>query len=295
MKWIRIDVGIAADPKLDVLSEALGVRQAEAIGLVVSVLCQFPDHARDGNIKSLPESTIEKWAGWRGKRGAFATAFRDTFCTDGVVSGWHKHNGSAVEKSDKDTRRQAEYRARKAEQSRDNPPPVTRDNTRDKTRDILRDVTGRDVKEEERGRETAAPPPSSAGLSAEFVDPSHREAYLGARRSARNPETFDAMLGSLADGMGAPRGKPLSWHQIGTAILQIAGQPAPPPLSANVIGGYAAKVPAEPVKPTLTLMPADEPGTVRDEKGKIVWTPGDPPMYQPTLEQITANGWSVAA
>jgi hypothetical protein len=293
MKWIRVDVGIAADPKLDVLSEALGVRLAEAIGLVVSVLCQFPDHARDGNIKSLPESTIEKWAGWRGKRGAFATAFRDTFCTDGVVSGWQKHNGSAVEKSDKDTRRQAEYRARKAEQPRETPPHVTRDNTRDNARDILRDGTERNVKEEERGRETAAPPPPS-GLSAEFADPGHRDAYLGARRSARNPDTFDAMLGSLASGMGAPRGQPLTWHQLGTAILQILGQPTPPPLSANVLGGYAAKVPAAPITPTISLFRDDLPGTIRDATGRVVWHPGQP-APRPSDDEISGNGWSVAA
>lgn len=116
MNWIRIDKGMPADPKLDAMAERLKVRTAEAMGLVVSVLCQFPDHCRSGDIGALPDKTLEKWAGWHGKAGAFAAVFRSVFCTEaGVVSGWDKHNGSPQRQAEYDRKRKEEERKRSKE------------------------------------------------------------------------------------------------------------------------------------------------------------------------------------
>lgn len=147
MNWIRIAVGIADDPKMQKVAEALRVRLPEAVGLVVATLCQLPNHARDGDVTEIPDATLEKWSGWHGKSGVFSIVFRSHLCTDGTVSAWEKHNGAAVRKSDADAARQADYRAKRGATLHDNPPPVTRDNTRDITRDIARDGTGRDVTE----------------------------------------------------------------------------------------------------------------------------------------------------
>lgn len=288
MKWIRIDAGIACDPKLQQLADAVGVRLPHAIGLVVCALCQFPAHARDGDIGDIPDATLEKWAGWEGKRGKFAPAFRAAFCADGVVTGWEKHNGAAVRKADKDTERQAEYRAKKAGRPPDSPPPVTRDNTRD----IVRDETRRDVTAADAAvSDTAAT--ATDGHAERFVDARHRDAYRAIRRAHRFPGQLDDMLAGLADGLSAPRGKPLTWHQLGQGLLDLRAQQRD--VSTFSLGSFAARVPTEPVMPTLSLVPKDEAGTVRDGTGKLVWYPGCPERDRPTAEQITANGWSVAA
>jgi hypothetical protein len=288
MKWIRIDAGIACDPKLQQLADTLGVRLPHAIGLVICALCQFPAHARDGDIGAIPDATLEKWAGWEGKRGKFAPAFRATFCVDGVVTGWEKHNGAAVRKADKDTERQAEYRAKKGGRPPDAPPPVTRDNTRDNTRDIVRDETRRDVTAADAAVRAAA-----SSLTDRFGDPRHRAEYEAARRSHRFPESLDAMLVGLSEGQGAPRMHPLSWHQLGQAILDLRAQQRD--LSTVSVGSFAAKVPKAPVAPTLTLMPKDDPGTVRDATGALIWDTGAPIWDRPADDEIAARGWSVAS
>ena len=112
MNWIRVDVGIASDPKLHQFAKALKVRRAEAVGLFVMTLCQFPDHARDGDIAKVADETLAEWAGWTKRPAEYAAAFRAVFC-DGstVVSGWDKHNGAPLRKADNDARRKREERA----------------------------------------------------------------------------------------------------------------------------------------------------------------------------------------
>src|SRR5690606_31954107 len=75
MNWIRVAVTIADDPDIHALAEGLGVKVAEAIGLVVSVLCKCPAHVPDGKFRDIPASLVEKWAGWEGERGTFDREF----------------------------------------------------------------------------------------------------------------------------------------------------------------------------------------------------------------------------
>lgn len=117
MNWIRVAVGIADDPDIHRLADALGVNVAEAVGLVVGVLTRFPQHAPDGNIADIPASLVERWAGWTGERGAFATALRERFCNaEGVWESWEKHNGAAMRDAEAARKRAQEYRRRNAEQ-----------------------------------------------------------------------------------------------------------------------------------------------------------------------------------
>lgn len=110
MNWIRIAVGIADDPDVHTLAERLGCRVAEAVGLLVSLLTRFPEHAPGGDLTQIPASLVERWAGWEGQRGAFDVAFRDTFLTDGVWVAWDKHNGKALAKLIRDRERIREQR-----------------------------------------------------------------------------------------------------------------------------------------------------------------------------------------
>ncbi len=116
MNWIRVAVAVADDPDVHLLADALGVRVAETVGLVVGLLVHFPEHAPDGSLAKVPDSLVERWAGWEGERGAFAPELRRIFLTDaGVWASWEKHNGAAIREANASRDRAAEYRRKKAE------------------------------------------------------------------------------------------------------------------------------------------------------------------------------------
>ena len=116
MNWIRVAVSIGDDPDLHALAEGLGIRVAEAIGLVVGVLCKCPAHVPDGKFLDIPASLVERWAGWEGERGTFDREFRDAFLNaEGVWAAWDKHNGAAMRDAEAARQRAAEYRRRNAE------------------------------------------------------------------------------------------------------------------------------------------------------------------------------------
>lgn len=118
MNWIRISVGISEDPRTHQLAELLGVRVAEAGGLMVFVLCKFPAHAPTGVLAKVPDSLLELWAVWEGKRGAFAKAFRETFLdAEGRWASWDKHNGKALQKLERDRERIATVRGSRGDNS----------------------------------------------------------------------------------------------------------------------------------------------------------------------------------
>lgn len=142
MNWIRVDVGLSADPKLHKFAKALRVKRPEAIGLFVATLCQFPDHARDGDIGPVEPETLSEWAGWKGKPDAYASAFRAVFCDGGtVVTGWQKHNGAAIREAERNAKNAREYRNRKRQSNGD----VGGDGTGDVTAYVRNE---RDVRDE---------------------------------------------------------------------------------------------------------------------------------------------------
>lgn len=99
MNWIRVARGMKDDPRLFTLAETCRVRLAEAVGLVVNVLVELPDHAATGDLSTVPAPSLEAWARWHGRPGVFDRAFRETLCEGGVVRAWEKHNGAALRAS----------------------------------------------------------------------------------------------------------------------------------------------------------------------------------------------------
>lgn len=130
MNWIRVAVSIGDDPDIHALAEGLDVRVAEAIGLVVGVLCKCPAHVPDGKFRDIPASLVERWAGWQGERGVFDREFRDAFLNaEGVWVSWEKHNGAAMRDAEAARQRAAEYRRRNAERLLESTPNGTANGT----------------------------------------------------------------------------------------------------------------------------------------------------------------------
>jgi uncharacterized protein YdaU (DUF1376 family) len=102
-------------------------------------------------------------------------------------------------------------------------------------------------------------------LSGKFDDAAHADAYQRARRAARYPAALDATLLSMENGMGGPGGKPCTWHQIGTAILE--AQASGRDLTPQTLRNYAAKVAARPV--AQRALPFDT-AVRRDGSGNII-------------------------
>jgi len=122
LNWIRVAVAIGDDPDIHRLADALGCPVTQSVGLVVLALTKFPEHAPDGNLAQVPDSLIERWAGWDGERGKFAAALRQTFLNpQGVWVAWEKHNGAAMRDALAARARAAEHRRRKANELLDTP------------------------------------------------------------------------------------------------------------------------------------------------------------------------------
>lgn len=154
MNWIRIATGIKNDPRLARMADALGVDVSTVVGLVVSTLCELPEHARDGDVSGIPNLALERWAGWSGERETYAFVFRSQMCDDaGVVCGWEKHNGAAMRQADATKLRAKKWRDQRHET--EDEPDANAKRTRsvrktnalrtknERVPNALRDVTGR--------------------------------------------------------------------------------------------------------------------------------------------------------
>jgi hypothetical protein len=169
MNWIRISCGFLEDPKIQAIADACRVRLAEAAGCIVGVFARLPEHAPEGDLAQVSDATLERWAAWEGKKGAFAQAFRAVLCTGTVVTKWDEYNGRAITKAEKEAdrvrawraeqkaKREAERAAKKAGATADGTPSDggsdtrsrtrtdTGSQTRNRTRDVRGNVTERHV------------------------------------------------------------------------------------------------------------------------------------------------------
>lgn len=115
MNWIRVATTMKGDTSVHQLAHQLTKGDVpKIIGHLQCLLSELPAHARDGDLRAIPDSLLEQWAMWSGKRGAFADAFRTVMCADrAVVRAWDKHNGAAIREADRNRKNVAAHRERK--------------------------------------------------------------------------------------------------------------------------------------------------------------------------------------
>lgn len=115
MTWIRVEVLIGEDQKVHSLAEQLRVRPNEAVGLLVVMRGKFPDQAPDGDLSKVADTLVEKWAGWHGKAGRFASALRALVLDNaGVDQEWVRTNAAALRARDAAADRMARLRQERA-------------------------------------------------------------------------------------------------------------------------------------------------------------------------------------
>ncbi|CAN5922079.1 hypothetical protein BH11GEM2_BH11GEM2_38250 [soil metagenome] len=101
MEWIAVAVDIAADPAVHRMADALRVRVPEIVGLLALTFGRMAQHAPNGQLGSVPDSVIETWALWHGKKGRFAQQFRAELCDgSGLVIEWEEYNGAAIRRAE---------------------------------------------------------------------------------------------------------------------------------------------------------------------------------------------------
>lgn len=82
MTWIRLDTDFPDHESRGALAEALRIDPDRASMSLIRVWCKFGDYRQDGRADLITDTSLEEWARWTGRRGAFAAAFR-RFCVDG--------------------------------------------------------------------------------------------------------------------------------------------------------------------------------------------------------------------
>jgi hypothetical protein len=136
MEWVAIDVDIADDPLVHRLAASLRLRVAEVVGLLTLTFARMAKHAPAGNVASVPDSLIETWAAWEGKRGTFAPHFRAELCDEtGTVRAWEHYNGRNIRRA-----KAASERVRKWREERAQNADVTHNTTHNRTHNVRRTV-----------------------------------------------------------------------------------------------------------------------------------------------------------
>jgi hypothetical protein len=239
MNWIRMAVAMKGDASVHLLAERTTRGDVpKAIGHIQCVLSELPAHARDGNLRGTPDTLLEQWAMWTGKRGEFAAAFRDILCTDGMVSAWDRHNGAAIRDSDGARERmkakrqlEREEKSRQLEAKKQALLPASFGEPFGERSQNVRDVfpsdgTGRDGTNYS-STEIAAvvvtgqSSGSSGGDVVGLLEPTAAGIYAGLRRSHRDPLAFDAMVRAAVEPITG--GVRFTWLEASAAIVQLRG------------------------------------------------------------------------
>lgn len=167
--WIRVHQHLSDRPVAHRLAILCRGDVHKACGHLITFWGNVVDHAHDGYIRDVPDTQLEKWAEWNGKRGAFARWVRDKHMDeDGRVPEWDEYMGALETRREKDRRRKAELRARdrarrQAETSIGSPADSPQDAPQDSPQDVPQtsaparaNGTVRDGTEEKTATTTAA-------------------------------------------------------------------------------------------------------------------------------------------
>jgi hypothetical protein len=90
--------------------EFASLDKARAVGYLGMFWGALSQHCVGGNIADVPDSLLEEWAEWKGKRGVFASFVRQHHSRGGIVNEYDDYSGRLDARREKDRQRQAEWR-----------------------------------------------------------------------------------------------------------------------------------------------------------------------------------------
>ncbi len=103
--WIRIDASIGTDPRTWDLADSCGVSAESAVGHLVMLYGAMAEHCKDGSLVNVSVLLLERWAGWHGEAGRFASAFAQLYVTSGQVTAWLAQQGKLLERAERERER----------------------------------------------------------------------------------------------------------------------------------------------------------------------------------------------
>lgn len=230
MSWYRHDAEAADHPKVMRLARALGVRQAEAHGLIANLWCWALRFAIDGDMRSFAPEDVECGAKWEGDSGAFVSAAVDARLLDrDAEGGLSLHNWCKIQGSYREVQRKRDTRARQSQpcpgMSQDNPGMSQDSRARAQTGPDQTDKTDKTGPDQTDRPDSAAAlwlrkiqEAGSQGRGPLFSDQSHRLLAI------REQIAWADVLSAIAD--HKCQGKP--WNYVIGYLERIATAPKPP-------------------------------------------------------------------
>lgn len=104
--WIRVHAQLRRKPVVARAAVSLNLDPQKAMGMLVEFWGNVAAHADNGSIVGIPDPLLEEWAGWRGKRGAFAKWLREHHLdAEGRVSEWDDYAGALEQRRAKERQR----------------------------------------------------------------------------------------------------------------------------------------------------------------------------------------------
>lgn len=274
-QWIKVARTIHSDPKVARLAVRLGVTVNEAVGSLIGILVQMPDHALDGNLGDIEPLLLARWADWRGEPQTFADTFGELFLTGGVWESWAEHNGRDLQQLADDAERKREFRRTRRRTSTGQVPDASGQNGRtvhgqapDAAADVrrtIRDDTRRyDTREEE-----AAAAAGDAGRNVERLREVIRKAEaenrpvhailarMRATKAGKEEPTAAILLAELD---GANGRAPVTLAVLNRALEELAAHPTAE-FSARSLAGFirgvlSAPPDAPPAAPVARRFPS---------------------------------------
>ncbi len=221
MNWIRVAIGIHDDPAIARMADQCKARVSDIVGCVVGVLVKLPEQARDGVISHIPDTLLEQWAHWNGKRGAFAKAFRSELCNpDGLIRTWEKHNGAHLREYDRQAEKARQYR------DKNKIVPGTVDGT------VPQEYQPYGTERNGTERTTSSnledgvvtPPPIGWEKCAPVVAESGHDALHALLSAVPNPHDWAIAIHAQASGQSAAGQRPVSRSRLAAAIVDFVGK-----------------------------------------------------------------------
>jgi hypothetical protein len=251
--WFRVDCDIVDSPKVGRVADACGVAIPTALGHVLAVLAKVRQHrAHGGALGDVPDSMLEQWALWTGKRGRFATAFRDAFCdADGTLSGWAERQEPLIRRLERDRERARERRNKAGESGGE-----SADTSPDSPRTVP--VQQEQVQEQRTSPASTSPNESAAETADDAVRPRLPADYrpdLDALLAALAPTQRASWLRHMAAHLDDAQGAAVTPVVLGEAIRAFAANGAD--LKLALFAGYVRRAADPPPRTGTALVRAN--------------------------------------